>query len=341
MKPSEIGLNTTPYEIISQNLSLRFIADPVNIDVGEVAIELASLYPAVGELRTIMALMLQDCLNQLYITQNSQGACNSSKADPVEVALAISNLIGSLRDSGLVRNEEIGDIILNRPLQKINAAEKYITWEELVEMSDDLIDVEWCPGLIHGGLRPPHPGHTRLIRKVSAISHPTIVGFDPSWERRRVKKDNAIPFRIPLAAAMHQVASTPFVDHVFVLPICGLTDEERDEEMSCIYRRLSIRALGVGSDNPLLPKFQGRMRNLGIIVQDDLSRIHSSTEIMQIHHLHSRYDDLRPITDHFRLFISHIDTRARMEGFLRDFPDQTELYDRDRVLKRLRATNTI
>jgi hypothetical protein len=332
-----LELNTTPLEM---SLRTNLFEELIKLNIGrlgEVTSALNDLYPAVGELRVILATYLSNLMQKISF----QRIYGTLEINPAEIGTFTAELVTALHESGFVTSGELGGILLGKDLPDTLPLTKYRTYEELVKMRyDEDISEEGPWGLVHGGLRPAHWGHARLIKKTKEYCRTLLVGFDPSWDLKR-RKRRLIGQDIQLAAAMHQVACLPFVDYVFVLPYTEIAEKKKDEEMLAIYRRLGIGALGAGPDNYYLKKYHARMEVLnGIVVEDEMDRVTSSTSIMNMQSFYA-VGIGKPIVDHYQLFMAHIDIIARQHGFLRDYPDLTENRKRKEGKRRLIATGTI
>lgn len=202
-----------------------------------------------------------------------------------DVLLSIVFLQDYLTSFGLLLHTEIEAIKAGEPIQQIEPARKFVSYDELVELSNTWRADGLIVSLAHGSLDPPHFGHSRMALQAYKYSNVVVGGFDPNGLIKHLKGTDRPRFP-QLYWRMWEVAGgMPTVDYVVALPIGPQdwqTPEKLDARFDEIYQELGIRMLLAGQDHPLLDKYQTQMaKHDGWVVCGDMeSQRWSSTRMM-------------------------------------------------------------
>ncbi|HWA51605.1 MAG TPA: hypothetical protein VG895_00940 [Patescibacteria group bacterium] len=125
---------------------------------------------------------------------------------------------------------------------------------------------------------------------------------------------------------MWEIASSPIVDKVFVLPI---HDNLNTDFFRSLYKELCISVLGTDASNPLLQEYVREMASIGGKVISEIRWQYGSNKEWSSTQMYDLQNDPR-----FRLIhpngwqdildkAAEINQHALQTGYLRDYPDGT------------------
>ncbi len=220
---------------------------------------------------------------------------------------------------GVLLGEEIESIQSGKEPETVNPAPKYLTWQELSDLSTQWAEEKKVVGLCHGAFDPPHVGHSRLFISVWPYCDVLLVGFDKNTMIRKRKGENRPRFP-QLAWRMWELALLPTVDYVFVLP----PDEPENEKYEEIYKHLGIKVMGTDESNPLLPEYERRLKKLGgkvITTSSGRERVLTSTKMFTdlSNSELSQYQSMKSLLSRAK----QMEEVALVAGYLRDYPQGT------------------
>jgi hypothetical protein len=208
-----------------------------------------------------------------------------------------------------------GEILL-----PVDPSQKYKTYDELKRITQELTTHGKVVGIVHGCFDPGQVGHLHLASEIFPYCDIVLCGFQKNSQISEAK--GADRPRFPqLAWRMWEMASSPAINYVFVLPT---TSYYAGEEITEIYRDLGVTVLGAGYDNPLLPVYEERMQKLGgkVIANKYRWSRHSSTLVMKYVEDPTATVGILPRMI-LEAQVTGLDKRAKRAGYLRDYPDGT------------------
>lgn len=278
----------------------------------------------------LLTLNLSLSLSRQYFSDKLWGLYNHpdeiktvSGFDDEDIKAHITYLEATLTMFGLCLKRELTtmeptDGRKGRTLNIIDPSAKYLSYEELRELAKVWRDQGKMIGIIQGCFDPQHIGHSQLAAETYPYCDVLVCGFNKNSQIRLAKGEDR-PRYPQLAWRMWEMASTPVIDFVFVMP----TKEYDSDEYTDMYRELGIKLMGAGHDNLFLPVYEERMRRLGGKVMVSGRPNHpSSTEIVQT------LVDKAIASAHLPRVILQgqiemVDRMAKRAGYLRDYPQGT------------------
>lgn len=178
----------------------------------------------------------------------------------LERKIAINTVAGILSHTGLAFSNDIMHTLYGQDRFKIprtSPVGKYMSYESVMKLTQE----GGVTGLFHGSFDAPHSGHMGMIPELYRYSERVVIGFsNDDLLRLKATENDPRPLH-PLEWRMWEMASHPMVDAVFVVPI--RPSSHIDEEFMRMYEELNVTRLISGRNNPLLPNYQNRMRQLG------------------------------------------------------------------------------